>query len=263
MGKVVQSLLVLLALVLIATLICVQIILYGAGKDSWKLWIPSFLASVVVVLVVYVVSKTILRSPQAILTDAAVSELSDRIVHSVELAAGARQWAYSSLHRWYALPWGDLLAEASEVDVVASYMDTWVNHVSDHLRDAFTRGCIVRLYLPQLNTDAARRVRARFPEYDAPAIESKIRNTPQKIQALRGAAPRKGRLQVWWTSTFCMWCLVLIDNRWLIIDPFDHFRRGQIEGPAFVIDLEQNPEWRGWADKELVGFRETGTKQTL
>ncbi|WP_146022226.1 hypothetical protein [Streptomyces sp. CB02959] len=262
--KAIQGLLVLLALAVIAGLISLQVILYGAKKDSWKLLIPGMLASLVAVLIVYVVSKTILRSTQAFLSNEAIEDLSGRIVSSVERAAVARQGAYALMYKWYEIPWRDLLAGASQVDVVASYMDTWVNHVSNSLRAAFDHGCVVRMYLPLIGSDAARRVSERFPEYDSEGIKSKIRNTPAKMQTLRGdPSSRKGKLEVWSTRTFCMWCLVLIDRRWLIVDPFDHFRRGAIEGPGFVIDLEQNPEWLAWADKELSGFKNTGTKESF
>jgi len=54
-----------------------------------------------------------------------------------------------------------------------------------------------------------------------------------------------------------MHCLMMIDKKTLIISPFDHFRRGQIEAPAFVVDLNTHPLLYEWAVKEFKGFEKT------
>ena len=52
--------------------------------------------------------------------------------------------------------------------------------------------------------------------------------------------------------------LLRIDKKRLVISPFDHFRRGQIECPAFVIFLDGYPRLAEWAQKQFDGFLTSG-----
>jgi len=62
------------------------------------------------------------------------------------------------------------------------------------------------------------------------------------------------RVEVVYTDRFIMHCLMRVDSSIVLLSPFDHYRRSQIEGPAFLIDVRQFPHIGRWAEKELAGF---------
>ena len=81
-----------------------------------------------------------------------------------------------------------------------------------------------------------------------------LRTKSLQAQLKSGSIKRKGQLEVFWTSVFFMYCAIRIDNRYLILAPFEHFRRGHIGNPAFFIDLKAHPHIAEWINNEFLGF---------
>jgi TIR domain len=188
-------------------------------------------------------------------------ELEKSALEQSEIALGLTTGAVALYEHWYAIPWDRVLDAASELEFVVSYMDTWINQTADAIERLFRRGGTVRVYLPQRGSDAAARVVDRFPEHTPQAIDTKIEATARKLRSL--AEGSKGRLEVYWTKTFCMCCIMRVDRRILIISPFDHFRRLRIETPSFAIGAGGHPRVNEWVEKEFAGFKKTSADHDI
>jgi hypothetical protein len=216
--------------------------------------IVGVLASVLTLICAYIFTQTVFRSANEILTQDEVDYLSKELVARLraDLPAGA-----NVASGWYDLPWKDLLGETQSLEFAVSYMDTWINQATDGLSSIFDRGGTVTAYLPKPGSEAANRVVGRFPEYSPELVTEKITNTAVKLRAMLARCKKKGAtLEIYWTDVFNMYCLMSIDERYLMISPYDHFRRGKIEAPTFLIPIAKSSRWYEWARKEFDGFRE-------
>jgi hypothetical protein len=257
----VRRLLVYAALLCVALIILLNFILIRPYEEAVKLLLPGVLSSVMVGLVIYVFRYTFLENANKFFEQESVDNIAAQIISEVRgkllTAAG-----FAFYERWEETPWKAILESATEVDILASYMDTWIIQISDLMLAVFARGGTVRVILPKPGSEAAHRVLERFPEYNPELVQHKIENTAYKLEKIheRSNSPR-ARLEVYWTTAFCMHCLIRIDKKRLVISPYDHFRRGQIEGPAFVVDLDEYPHLAEWAEKELGSFQKSADRR--
>lgn len=236
----------------LAILLIVLIVARLYPAEATQLLIPGALASLIAVLVVYIVTHTLLRPTGRYLSREDLAELSLELAGL--LPSSGDCVVYS---RWYAVPWSELLAKAMEVEFAVSYMDTWVNETADALKGVLDRGGLIRVFLPKPGTAAAKRVVERFQGSPQRVILDKIEHTPAKLNAIRRlSSSPDARLEVFLTEVFCMHCVMRIDNRYLILSPFDHFRGVHIDAPAIVLSAQKYEDILKWAAKEFDGFRE-------
>ena len=94
-----------------------------------------------------------------------------------------------------------MLGEATEVEFVASYMDTWIIQTSELLQGIFTRGGTVRAILPKPESDAAIRVLERFPEYTPELVRHKIINTAQRLNMMAWqSGNNRAKSEIYWIT---------------------------------------------------------------
>lgn len=222
----------------------------------------GLLASLLAVLLIYIFRKTVFKPVDdyqiADLTEAVASRLTDAVRSS--LASDESLVCFS---RWNDIDWKSLLRDAHALEFFVSYMDTWVAWAHDPLLDICRRGGSITAYLPNPSDRNAQRVLERFPEYNAVLIKNKIVNTGRKLQAIAAESGNADAIvNIFYTNTFIMHCLMRLDGRRVLLSPFDHFRRGNVEGPAWLVDTDKYKYIGTWADKEFAGFRSTATSSS-
>lgn len=255
--RVINLLLLIIAFGAIALLMSVTFLAFGPGKDTARLVIPSVVASLVAFLVVYIFTRGPLSSVGHFITREQLRNLAELLAS--ELKEDAPEKRSTVLYdSWYEVPWERLLHDARSLVFCVSYMDTWITHASLPFRGIFERGGQIRAILPKPETVSAQRVIERFPEYAKrpELLQQKIAGTADKFAALLDASKnRSAKLEVYRTDRFIMGCIVIIDESYVVISPFDHFRRGHIEAPAVVVRVnERHRAVHEWAKKELDEF---------
>jgi len=194
---VVNRLLVYLSALAIIIVILLQFLFFGPPREAFQLLLPSILASLVVLLAVYIFRQTLFKSTTSYLTEAEITEISFLIAEKLKQQLPSQR-DLLLYNKWYDIPWQEVMGEAKELEFYVSYMDTWVNQTSDILQLIVERGGTIRVFLPKKGSEAAKRVRERFPEYSNELVAAKIQNTVDKLRAvLKRSHVRSGKLEVY------------------------------------------------------------------
>lgn len=245
------------AVLIIGILVLLHFILFEPGEDAFRLLLPSILASLIVVLAVYILRRTLFQSTGQYLDQEQISNLSSQIAGQLILRLPGSP-DIICYQKWYEIPWREVLSDALTVEFCVGYMRTWIHQTADALLDIFNRGGTVRAFLPKPGSAAAERVFERFPGYSAQIVASNIENTPRILEGIRAKSTNaNAKLEVYWTETYCMCMIMRVDRNRLIVSPFDTFRRERKEAPTFVIREDAYPSIAEWGRKELEGFRKT------
>ena len=145
--RIVRRLLVYGALLSVLAIVLLHFLLFGSKDEALKLLLPSALASLIIVLLVYAFRYTLLEEADKFLTQSAVDYIATQIVNEVRSKTSpAKSLAF--FERWYEVPWQDVIGEAKEIELLASYMDTWIIQTADLLQQTFARGGSIRVILP-------------------------------------------------------------------------------------------------------------------
>ncbi len=259
--KIVEMLLLYLATLSMVIIIILNFVFFGPPADALRLMLPSILASLVAVLLIYILRRVLFRSTDRFLGRSEIDSLSVQIAQELR-----RQEPYSKgvvfYEKWSEVPWKDILREAKEIEFYASYMGSWITQAKDELQRVFNRGGRIRAFLPEPGSDAANRIIERMPEYKGKPdeITEKIKDTVYKLETMRKKSNNKdAKLEVHCTTVFCMHCLISVNKKRLVLAPFEHFRQwGEIGNPTFIINLEEYPRLADWAARELNGFERSG-----
>jgi hypothetical protein len=249
-------------MLLVGALLAIVVIVGGAfiafrpAHQAWQVIVGGCLASLLAVLIAYVLRLTVLRPVDKYQTERLVEGVSERIMEVVQ-GGNTQDSGVTCFARWNDVPWRDVLAGVHRLEFCVSYMDTWIILTTEPLLGILRGGGRIIAYLPEVTKANVSRIQERFPEYSPQLVAQKVSNTENKLRALaREAGSPHSAVEVRYTSRYIMHCLMRLDDKRVILSPFDHFRRGRIEGPAFLIDTNVLPHLGEWADKELRGFAE-------
>lgn len=252
-GAAISRALLVAALLAMSVLIGTSFLVFRPAKDAWTVILGGSMASLLAILIVYVLRLTILRPMDRYASKALNEDMAERIISIVKHATSSE--TCTCYERWNDVDWGDLFKDVMRLDIVVSYMDTWVILAHEPLLGILQRGGSITIYLPSTSDASVARVDERFPEYSRQVLKEKIENTASKLRQLQAEAENpEASLHVYHTDTFIMHCLMRIDDDRVLFSPFDHFRRGRIEGPAFLADSSSMPGMARWVIKEIAGF---------
>lgn len=259
--KIVEQLRLLLAFVVIILLTLLIFLIFHPVKEALKLSLPSLIAGIVTILLIYIFRNILFGSLEDYLNQSQIDEIARQIAERL-LQQFPPPRDVQIYERWERVPWDELLQEANHVEVVVSYLDNWVSQVHDSLENLFARGGTAVFFLPKPGSVAADRVTERFPGSSMALVNERIQQTATRLYDIfERSAVESATLRVYWTETFIMHLMMhtssdeAAEDR-LLFSLFDHFRRGAIEAPTAIIDLAAHPRLRTWAQKELSGFQQ-------
>jgi len=252
-----------LAAVTVCLIIGLSFVVFRPATQALKVIAGGTLASLLAVLLIYILRKTILKPVDDYAAEKLADDLGSKITDFVRSSL-TDDVSVICFSKWNDIVWKTLLADTLTLEFSVSYMDTWVALTHDPLLDIFRRGGRITVYLPNPTHPSAERVQERFPEYTPELIKGKILNTGQRLQAIYlEAANSTATLEVFYTDTFIMHCLMRIDEKRILLSPFDHFRRSHIEGPAWLVESDRYKPVAQWAQKEFEGFRKSATSAVV
>jgi len=136
------------------------------------------------------------------------------------------------------IDWSEQLKEARQLVVVVHYLDSWLRRAEPALRGLIDRGGRVSVIVPDAERgQVVDAIASRFPDRSREEILEKMRGTKRRIVGSCGAIDGEqidviSVPNMIWYSAFC------IDDRWLYLSPFEHFRGNRIRSPVAHIDLE-------------------------
>ena len=159
-------------------------------------------------------------------------------------------------------PWAALIENSSTIHIVVHYFDTWINQNQQALKTFFNRGGKLYMVLPD-HTDGelVKLIQQRFPEQNKAVLESKIRNTFEKLKAIHDQCNRKDAgIEVAYVDFAPLYCAVQFDQRELVISAYEHNRKVAVASPAVMYYLGHFPAVREWFAKEYPFLTASTTK---
>ena len=225
--------------------------------------IPSLIAALIAFMAIYYFlhrkGLTPIRSTKLINQD----ELSNSIVSGIieEMSSRERQRGVKFFDQFYSLQWDNLLPSCSRLDICVHYFDNWVSQNRRPLLDFIEKGGTIRIVLPNFkNEEVVRQINSRFEEDSTEQrIAEKINNTKSRLEVLQRESNRTNILEVYFTDHMIWYCGIRLDNRVLILSPFEHRRNMRVEAPVVIIQLDENREIREWFDKEFSWLIQNST----
>lgn len=214
--------------------------------------LPNLIAGLLVVIVAYWLFK---RKAIPTLTDLRQTDVQASNVESVALLdAGLREFYV----KFGQVPWAEFLRRSSSVDIVTWYFDSWIRNHRDELREFFARGGRIRLVVPDPRIASIMEVtRERYPELDAEDARKKIVNTGIRLSELaKESGSKSSRVDVYLSRRMLSYSSLRFDSNTVLLSVFDQFRSGQVDSPAFLVDLRKSGALRAYWDKEIGGFFE-------
>lgn len=254
----VEWLLFLLAAVTCAGLVGLYLLLLPLKPDgeSWVdlllALLPNLIAGLLVVIVAYSLFK---RKAIPTLTELRQADVQVSNMGVVALHGGALRDFYVKFGQ---VPWAEFLRHSSSVDIVTWYFDSWIRNHRDELREFFSRGGRIRLVVPDPRVASIMGVtRERYPELDAEDARKKIINTGIRLTELaKESGSKSSRVEVYLSRRMLSYSSLRFDNNTVILSVFDQFRSGQVDSPAFLVDLRKAEALSAYWDKEIGGFFE-------
>ena len=107
-----------------------------------------------------------------------------------------------------------------------------------------------------------RQIKSRFPEHAENQLAEKINSTQIRLETLQRESNRTNALKIYFTDNMIWYCGIRLDNRTLILSPFEHKRTMRVEAPAIVIPLDDFKEVQDWFDKEFSGLLEQSKRKS-
>jgi len=222
--------------------------------DTVKILLPGTATSLLAVIVIYLYQNSLGKEPQGIFREEEISRLAAEL--SELLQKHFRQKVTFQLYeRWEEIDWKPLFQASQHVTIIVSYMDDWLSNNKSTLLSFFSRGGQMRIFLPKPKSEIARRVQERFPKQSIAQINEKIRSTADILEGIRETSNSAASgLEVWWSTIFCLHCMIVFDQKVLLLSPYDHVRGIQVDAPAFLADLHEHKGLAAWVSKEVKGF---------
>jgi hypothetical protein len=226
----------------------------------WRTYVMSVLASMIPVFLLFVASYFIMRTVQQIRATEEREELKEDVKASVAagLAQAALPGGVPPTTVGYARfrddpPWAALIQGSSTIRIVVHYFDTWINQNEQALRTFFSHGGKLYIVLPDY-TDSGLLdlIKGRFQGQQKNVLESKIRNTFEKLKLIRGQGNRSDSIVEVYYVNFAPWyCALQFDQRELVLSPYEHERGVAVASPASLQHLAHFPAVREWFNKEF------------
>lgn len=260
-GSVIRRLYVIIAVAVAVAAVLGNFLIFGFSRQAAATLITGVIASDLAVLVIFLARRTILRSADQVLSTESEEAIASRLAARLriqlagQVVGGTPAIGVSFYERWDDIDWLATVGDARRLDFCASFMDSWIGSAREALERIFESGGSVRAILPKPGTTAAQRVRDRFQGTIGASVPTRIRETPILIERIRRRAGQESAtFDCYLTSTFIMHCMIRVDERLLILSPFDHFRQERIDAPALAINLAGRAHLVRWARKEFDGF---------
>ena len=163
------------------------------------------------------------------------------------------------------LDWGQLLADAEELDVAGRWFSAWTNENYDALRDFFGRGGRLRAFmLAPENASAIERGAKQHAGYGdhspTDPAHHKVVTGARRLREAAAAAGRPDALELLFITTADVVIAQTLfrfagrRQELLVLYAHDNFRADRHRAPAFVLDLRSSEELREFWAKEIDGF---------
>jgi hypothetical protein len=151
------------------------------------------------------------------------------------------------------IPWDELFLTCSNLDILLHYFDSSLNSQYDSLLQILNNGGTIRIILPNYENDGIIKIiKKRFPELSDLTIKEKIKNTRHQLNALLDETTnKKAKVKIYLLDDMIFYAGLNIDNRILIISPFEHNRLAYVEAPALLIYLDRNLVIQRWFINEF------------
>ncbi len=247
---------VILALVTALSIAIVYVLL---PQDPTNRYAELFFAaapSAVVVLLGLPVAYFLLR-PSSRYGRARADAVADRVVERLPDVARLPQ-VIDFKDTFRQIDWESVIGHATNsFDIVVYYFDSWTRNNIESIRTFFDRKTSsMRIVMADLDVPENMAMITRlFPEYDEATLRTKVERTGRRLaQALSESGGPASRLQVYYCSHPLPYSAQCLDGKVLIMSVFEAYRKGQIDSPAILIDLERSEHLARYWSKEIDGL---------
>lgn len=226
--------------------------------------------SAIVVLGTVIVTYFVLYR-RGLLTVPGSAELA-RILTALERAdRGERAVAHLQVVAFHesfrSADWTRLLGDhTGRLDIVVYYFDSWIKQNHEPLVAFFRKPSTrVRVFVADPNDAVVAKTLARlFNEYKPDELTSKVARTGERLASiLREAGAAAERLEFYFVPHVLNYSAQCLDDRTLVLSPFEMYRKGKIDSPAIVIDLARSPDVATWWAKERDGLLSVAKRQEI
>lgn len=218
--RIVRRLLWVLALFALVAIMFGYMLYFGTSQQVVASLVQGVVSGILVLLVAYFVRQTWLRPVETLFTTEYLDQIANLIADKLRTRDSTKTGIIIE-DSWYEINWSHYIGNAHKVTVAASHMDTWVSNTSNLLQDIFDRGGEVTFFLSKPQTAAAYRVAERYPAKTPKRMGAeRSAKTAQKLQQIfQASANRNAKLNVFATTIFSMYVLMIIDDEYAGISP--------------------------------------------